>query len=314
MKIPVSLPDSGSRPFDVVGFGENSLDLVVDVADYPGANTKVAARRMEELPGGQVATAMTACARLGLRTRYVGRFGGDRAGEIGVESLRREGVDTAFAERVAGAASRSAVLIVDAARGTRTVLWHRDPALVCDSDVPARAIADGRVLLVDATDLPAATRVASIAREARMAAIVDVDQVSPGIEALLNAVDVIVAAERFPRELTGETETGAALDALARRFHRSAVVCVTLGEEGSLARCGGREIRTPAFPIDCVDPTGAGDVFRAGFIAGWLRHGEQAELEDVLRYANAAASLNCRAIGARTAAPAAHEVEALLRN
>jgi sugar/nucleoside kinase (ribokinase family) len=88
-------------------------------------------------------------------------------------------------------------------------------------------------------------------------------------------------------------------------------VCVTMGEEGSLARCGGREIRTAGFPTDCVDTTGAGDVFRGAFIAGCLR-APDGDIEDVLRYANAAASLNCRGLGARGALPTAGEVEALL--
>src|SRR5581483_3101569 len=97
------------------------------------------------------------------------------------------------------------------------------------------------------------------------------------------------------------------LEAMARES-RAPFVCVTLGREGSLARCGGREIRTPGFPIDCVDSTGAGDVFRAAFVAGCLRSPD-GDIEDVLSYANAAAALNCRALGARGALPTAREVE-----
>ena len=74
---------------------------------------------------------------------------------------------------------------------------------------------------------------------------------------------------------------------------------MTLGEAGSLAWCNGREIRTPAFQVDCVDSTGAGDVFRGGFAAACLRDAATADVEDVLRYANAVAALNCRALGAR---------------
>ena len=73
-------------------------------------------------------------------------------------------------------------------------------------------------------------------------------------------------------------------------------MCVTLGEEGSLAWCNGREIRTPAFQIDCVDSTGAGDAFRGGFAAACLRE-PNGDVEDVLAYANATAALNCRVLG-----------------
>ena len=97
---------------------------------------------------------------------------------------------------------------------------------------------------------------------------------------------------------------------MAREF-AAPLVCVTLGAEGSLARCGGREIHTPAFAVDCVDSTGAGDAFRGGFAAGCLRSPD-GDIEDVLAYANAVAALNCRALGARGGLPTADDVEALL--
>jgi sugar/nucleoside kinase (ribokinase family) len=88
-------------------------------------------------------------------------------------------------------------------------------------------------------------------------------------------------------------------------------VCVTLGERGSLARASGREIRTPGFRVDCIDSTGAGDAFRGGFAAGCL-DAPEGELEEALRYANAVAALNCRALGARGGMPTAAEVAGLL--
>ena len=95
----------------------------------------------------------------------------------------------------------------------------------------------------------------------------------------------------------GYEDLGRALAAMADEF-RAPLVCATLGEQGSLARCGGREIRTPAFQVDCVDSTGAGDVFRGAFAAGCLR-AAGADVEDILEYANAVAAFNCRALGAR---------------
>ena len=86
---------------------------------------------------------------------------------------------------------------------------------------------------------------------------------------------------------------------------------MTLGADGSLARCGGHEIRTPAFATDCVDSTGAGDVFRGGFMSGCLRWPD-GEVEIVLEYANAAGALGCRAIGARGGLPTAAEIDHLL--
>ena len=112
--------------------------------------------------------------------------------------------------------------------------------------------------------------------------------------------DVVVAPGWLDALLDAAVETGAA------------VVCVTLGEQGSLARVGGREIRTPAYPVSVVDSTGAGDVFRAGFLAAWLHGGDATEVEDALRWANATAALKCRGLGARTTTPTLAELRAFL--
>jgi len=137
-----------------------------------------------------------------------------------------------------------------------------------------------------------------------------VDKVRPGLNDLLQHIDAIIASEGFPTELTGYDEPGRALEAIAREF-QTPLVCITLGDQGSLARCAGREYRTPAFSVDCVDSTGAGDAFRGGFTAGCLR-APTGNVADVLTYANAVAALNCRALGARGGAPTPDEVEQLL--
>ena len=80
MRIPFAIPAPGSRPFDVAGFGLNSIDLVAVVAEYPVSNTKQRLQRFARLPGGQIGTAMATCATLGWRARYVGSFGDDDLG------------------------------------------------------------------------------------------------------------------------------------------------------------------------------------------------------------------------------------------
>ena len=101
-----------------------------------------------------------------------------------------------------------------------------------------------------------------------------------------------------------------ALAAMAGEYG-TPLVAVTLGEEGSLARCGGREIRTPAFRVTCVDSTGAGDAFHGGFVAACLR-APDGDVADVMAYANAVAALNCRGLGARGGMPTREEVDQLL--
>lgn len=311
MRIPFAVPSPGTRPFDVAGLGLNSVDLVAVVAEYPALNSKQRLQRVARLPGGQIATAMATCARLGWRARYIGRFGSDDLGAISRDSLEREGVDISASATMAGITNQFAVILVDARTGERTVLWDRHPALNMEpADVPRDAVTSGRLLIVDCHQTAASAQAARYARAAGVPTIIDVEKVRPGIGDLLQNIDAIIAAEEFPTALTGHEHLGEALRIIGRESGAS-LVCVTLGAKGSLAWCNGREIVTPAFPVDCVDSTGAGDCFRGAFAAGCLRvpHGD---IEDVLSYANAVAALNCRALGSRGGLPTSDEVEQLM--
>ena len=289
VRIPFTIARQGiqGRPFDVVGLGENSVDLMAVVAEYPVSNTKQRLQRFARQSGGQIATALVACAKLGWKARYIGRFGEDEFGACSRDSLTAAGVDVSAARTVAGATNQFAVILVDARTGARTVLWDRHPGLT------------------------AAAQAARYARQAHIPTVIDVEKVRPGILEVLQQIDAIIAAEDFPTALTGHEDLGRALEAMARESN-APLVCVTLGAKGSLARCGGREIRTPAFAVDCLDSTGAGDVFRGAFVAGCLR-APDGDIEDVLAYANAAAALNCRGLGGRGALPSPEEVERLLQ-
>lgn len=311
VRLPIAIPSAASRPFDVVTVGLNSIDRVAVVEHYPASNSKQRLESWSTRPGGQMATAAAVCARLGWRARYIGAFGSDDLSVLGRASLTEEGVDVAAAWDVPGATSQFAVIIVDASTGERTVLWNRHPGLAMRAEqIDAAAATSGRMLLVDCHETRAAAQAARLARAAGIPTVVDVEKVRDGIDDLLRHIDCIIAAEAFPAALTGFGDPGRALAALAAEY-RAPLVAMTLGEQGSLALCGGREIRTPAFPVTCVDSTGAGDAFHGGFVAACLRSPD-GEVEDVLAYANAVAALNCRALGARGGMPTQAEVDAML--
>jgi sulfofructose kinase len=311
VRIPLRIAAPGSRPFDVSGFGLNSIDLLTVVASFPSSNSKQRLQRFARMPGGQIATALVTCARLGWKARYVGSFGNDEFGLLSRDSLIQEGVDVSAARTVAGATNQFAVILVDARTGERTVLWDRDPELAMPvGSLSESAITSGRVLIVDCHETVAATQAAKYARNAGIPTVIDVEKVRPGIGDLLHEIDAIIAAQDFPTALTGYEEPSRAIESIAREFG-ALLVCVTLGREGSLTWCDGRFIRTAGFQVDCVDTTGAGDVFRGAFVSACLKAPEGG-LEEALAYANAAAALNCRALGARAGIPRPEEVEQLL--
>jgi sulfofructose kinase len=298
-------------PADVVGLGEGSVDLILTVDAFPQPDGKTTALAQARLPGGQVATAIRALGRLGWRAVFAGSVGGDEGGDFLLSALAGDGVDVAAARRVAGVATRSAVIVVDRTHGTRSVIEHRDPRLnLPDGSWPLPAVRGARVLLVDGTDMRAAVGVARAARESGVRVVVDVDEAARAAAPLLALADVVIASEGFVSAAGVSIESG--LAALAARNPQAAVVCVTLGRRGCLALARGTRISVPAFDVPCVDSTGAGDVFRAGVIAAWLETPSGPEVQTALRYACAAAALSCGGPGAQGALPRAAEVRALL--
>ncbi len=309
MPLPAIPPRSPDRPFDVVGLGESSLDFVAVVSGSIAPDTKLPLDRFDALPGGQTATALVACARLGHRARYVGALGRDDAGAAIERALQQESVDVAAAWRD-GVPTRVAVVLVDPATGRRTVLERRDPRLTLRPDEVVPISTSGRVLLIDATDIDASILAAREARAASVPTVVDVERNDTRTAELLRLVDVIVVPESFLEAFAGAVTTGDALRRVEAEFKPS-IAIATLGVEGSLARFDGREVHTPPITVTALDTTGAGDAFRGGFVSAWLTLGD-ANIEGLLRYANAVAGLNCRALGAQAGLPTPTEVAGVL--
>ena len=308
MRLPLTLPPA-TRAVDVVALGENSLDVLAVVGPGPALAGKRPLDRLELQPGGQTATAAVACARLGVRARYVGAFGDDEWGRRIRAALGDEGVEVVAVEH-RGRSSRSAVVLVDS-RGDRQILEYRDRDLAI-APVPPGVLESSRVTLVDATDAAAAMAAVRRAAAAGVPTIVDVDRPSPEVGELLDLVDLIVVPGPLLEALTGVSEPGRGLERLSGEYPGAAAVIVTLGEYGSLCRVQGTEMATPGFVVDVVDTTGAGDAFRGALAAAWVRGGGETSLEALLAFANAAAALNCRALGAQSGLPVTAEVEALV--
>ncbi|MEZ4218724.1 MAG: PfkB family carbohydrate kinase [Myxococcota bacterium] len=296
---------------EVVGVGEISLDrrIAVDALPTPGA--KQAARADARLAGGQIATAMLACARLGRSAAFVGAVGDDADAERALAPLRAGGVDVGDVQRVAGGRTRAALVLVETARGERAVVEQRDPATRLDpARIPLAHAEAARAVLVDATDPPAAHAVAQAARAAGVPVFLDADSPSRESFAIAAEVDFPVVSERFAVEIGRGISVSEGLRALIGAGARVAVA--TLGERGALARTAdGRELGSGAFEIAPVDTTGAGDAFHAAWIDAAL---DGLDLAAALRRANGAAALACLAVGAQGALASRETLEAFLRD
>ncbi|HEX9456170.1 MAG TPA: PfkB family carbohydrate kinase, partial [Candidatus Acidoferrum sp.] len=141
---------------DVVGVGVNATDTIIELPHFPSLDTKMEFTSARVLAGGQVATAMVACAAWGLRTRYIGRIGDDATGQLQRREFERAGVD-AHLIVVNDCPSQSSYILVDQQTGERTILWQRDARQALQpSDIQKECVRNARLLHVDGHDTNAA--------------------------------------------------------------------------------------------------------------------------------------------------------------
>jgi sulfofructose kinase len=280
---------------DFVGVGLNSIDTLIRLPGFPEFNSKVEVLSTKTLPGGQVATAAVACRRWGLRSRYIGKIGSDLEGRLQREGLEQEGVEAHLIE-VPDCSSQAAFILVDQSSGERTILWRRDARLdLLPTELERDWITAARLLHVDGHPSAPAAAAAKWARETGVMVMADMDNLYPGVEALLEHVDFLIASQDFPERLTGALEFSESLPEIATRFG-CRVTAATLGHDGVLAWDGSIFHYSPGFRVEALDTTGAGDIFHAAFAYAVI---EGQPLEYALEFSCAAAALNCTALGAR---------------
>ena len=295
---------------DIVGVGLNATDTLIRLPHFPAFNSKVEFRVSQILPGGQVATAVTACARWGLKARYVGKIGDDSYGLLQQNEMKRDGIEAHWIE-VPQCQSQSSFILVDEMTGERTVLWKRDPRLeLLPAEIQREWVVRARLLHVDGHDCAGATQAARWARSANIPVTADLDNLYPGVEALLENVDFAINSREFHGRLCGESDLFISLPAIASRFG-CRLTAATLGADGVLAWDLARFHYSPGFDLKAVDTTGAGDVFHAAFAYALLRGDE---LPRSLEFSCAAAGLACMGMGARGGIASREAIEELIRN
>ena len=303
-----NLPFPKGKPFEVVGMGLNSVDFLCVVPEFPTLNSKMRILQFSKQGGGQVATAMVALSRWGVKTKYIGKVGGDELGQFSSNSLQQEGVDVSSVTSEPNTPNQFGMIIVDGLSGERTILWDRDARLMYrEGELRKKDVCSGKLLHLDGHDIKAAIQCARWAKEEKIPTVIDLDKVESLTSELIKEIDFVVTSGRFPALFTGISDREKALTELQKQI--PGFLCATLGHEGAVALVEGEFVYVKGFEVKAVDTTGAGDVFHAGFIYGLLQNWE---LLDILRFANAVAALKCRDLGGRRGIPSLEEVQKFL--
>ncbi|MFG3494056.1 carbohydrate kinase family protein [Streptomyces sp. NPDC047928] len=293
---------------DVFLTGTVFLDIVFTGLDSaPVRGTETWARGMGSSPGG-VANMATALARLGLRTSLAAAFGDDHYGDYCWDALEQgEGIDLSLSRTVPG--WHSPVTVSMAYDGERTMVSHGHEAPPLRSalpEYPPRARAAVASLVPGRTEPWVAAAAGNATR-----IFADVGWDETGRWDLASLMDLAHCEAFLPNAEEAMRYTGTACPRAAARAlaEKVPLAVVTLGAEGAYAVDGatGETAEVPAIAVTALDPTGAGDVFVAGFVTGTLAGWP---LADRLAFAGLTAALSVQEFGGSLSAPGWVEVAA----
>jgi len=308
------MPSIAAAPRILV-VGSANVDFTVAAARLPRAGETVSGGTLLVNHGGKGANQAVAARRLGAEVRFVACVGDDASGRDITAALEREGIGVAGVSATREAATGTALIVVDGEGRNQIAVapganWRLSVAM-------ARARADD-VAWADVamcqleTPLETVAWVLEAARRRGALTVLNPAPVRDGALALCRLVDYLTPNEGEAERLSGvpvSDRTGAAAAARALRERGVGTVVVTLGALGALACAADGEMRVPAFEVDVIDTTAAGDAFNAGLAVALA---EKRPLEAALRFAAATGALACTRRGAQPALPQRTEVEHLL--
>ncbi len=294
----------------IVVIGSSNTDLVIQVPHFPTAGETVLGDDFMVARGGKGANQAVAAARLGADVTFITRLGRDSFGEAALAACQVEGISTEFISFDAQKASGVALIMVDqhgenvigVAAGANNTLT---PADVFAAEAAIQA-ADCVLLQLEVPLIVVETAVA-LANKHNVRVILNPAPAKPLPPTLLQAIDILTPNETEAAILgLFDPEQAAGLLSLDRVGIK--IIVMTLGSKGALLISAAQHKEIPAYPIDVVDTTAAGDAFN-GALAVAIANGRS--LPDAVDFANAAGALAASKAGAQPSLPTLAEVEKL---
>jgi sugar/nucleoside kinase (ribokinase family) len=297
-----STPRRLGSPQVVVGVGLASADLLFV---SPRIDRRLVDASVFSMQGGGSASNMLATlAVMGKRTRFFGRVGDDEHGRFILRSMQNLRIDTSMLGIEKDMVSPVCVLEIDELSRKRKILRSRGNVTpLSPRDLPAGLLEGARMVVIDGSQPALQAAIAENARDKGITVLLNASQLSGGMGELLSLSNIVIGSERFANELAPSDELRDSLREILNLGPKIALI--TLGDSGSIGLEGNKLVEQEALDVFVADTSGAGDAFAGAFayahLAGW-------PLERAVPFANAAAGLVCRSIGARSALPTVEEV------
>lgn len=295
----------------IINFGSLNIDNVYQVEQFVQPGQTITAKGYTVVAGGKGLNQSVAAARAGAKVLHAGAVGAE--GRFMAELLREAGADTSLLREVEGPSGHT-VIEVNAAGQNRIIVYggaNRSMTEDYIERVLAAAQPDDLVLLQNEVNL-----VPEIMRRAKEKGLRVVFNPSPmpekPDELPLSCISLFMVNELEAAQLAGtdaDAEYEATLTALRKKYPHAAVV-MTVGADGVLYEDEAERLRLPAFKVQAVDTTAAGDTFCGYFLAA-VCAGKSAET--ALKEASAASAIAVSRAGAAPSVPTADEVREFIR-
>ena len=289
---------------DVLCVGTSAYDLTFGVEAHPQPDEKLFATSFVGCGGGPAANAAVTVARLGGTAVFAGYLGNDMFGQLHLEELKAEGVLTDWIVRGENPTPVSAIIAKP--DGQRALIAYQAETRRLPADSIDFSRIEPKVILFDGHEPELSLPLATWAREKQIPTVLDAGSLHVGTEQLAERVDYLLVSEKFAQQFTREQNEQLALGKLNEV---APFVAITLGERGLIWKNKQAEGFLPAFTVNAIDTTGAGDTFHGAF--AWCLAQKMAWQEG-LRFASAAAALCCTKQGARHGIPNREAVERLI--
>lgn len=287
--------------------GITVLDRIWYLNDLPKEGGKYVAGDYREVGGGPAATAAVAAAKLGAKVDFIGRVGDDDTGQRLLTELQGFGVNTRYTRVIKGARTSQSAVLVDA-KGERIIANYPSPDLPAGADwLMDLDFSQWDAVLADVRWHDGAKQAFMLARAQGVPTVLDADITPQDITELVALSDHAAFSAPGLQRLTG---INPAPDALKHaQTLTNGQVYVTQGAQGCLWLDNHALRQLPAFKVDVVDTTGAGDVFHGALALGVA---QKSLTEDAVRFASAVAALKCTRPGGRAGIPDCDQTRSFL--
>lgn len=293
--------------------GSINLDRTIRVHQMPKPGETIHTKEVFSSGGGKGANQAVAAKRSGAKTHFIGGIGNDEAGQVMFDLLNQEEIDTSGVIELENQATGQAYIMIDN-RGENSIMIHSgaNNAFTTDHVKRYEPIIRESDFLIGQLESAVDSTIEAF-EIARKAEVVTILNPAPAFEALpaalLKATDIIVPNETETEILTGIKITDeASMKQAAQRLHDLgiAVVIITVGSKGAFYHTEKNSGMVPAFKVNAVDTTAAGDTF-IGSMSSVLKK-DFSNLEAAIRYANKASSIAVQRFGAQPSIPYKNEI------